>query len=80
MYIIETEREGEQGSPQEDFKGCREGNFLYDQASTSKLIDPPLYHIKGKSVMKACWADMPCNCWGEHWRVSYSSTPQHSKP
>ena len=35
------------------------------QASTSKLIDPPLYHIKGKSVMKACWTDMPCNCWGE---------------
>ena len=37
------------------------------QASTSKLIDPPLYHIKGKSVMKTCWTDMPCNCWGKHW-------------
>ena len=36
------------------------------QTSTSKLIAPPLYHIKGKSVMKACWTDMPCNCWGEH--------------
>ena len=22
-------------------------------------------HIKEKSVMKACWTDMPCNCWGE---------------
>ena len=40
--------------------------LLYDQASTSKIIDPPLYHIKGKLVMKACWTDMPCNCWGEH--------------
>ena len=39
---------------------------MYGQSSTSKLIDPPLYHIKGKSVMKACWTDMPCNCWGEH--------------
>ena len=29
------------------------------QASTSKLIDPPLYHIKGKSVIKTCWTDMP---------------------
>ena len=41
------------------------------QASTSKLNDPPLYHIKGKSVMKACWTDMPCNCWGEHWIYYY---------
>ena len=40
--------------------------LLHGQASTLKLIDPPLYHIKGKSVMKACWADMPYNCWGEH--------------
>ena len=31
------------------------------QASTSKLNDPPLYHIKGKSVVKACCSDMPCN-------------------
>ena len=35
--------------------------------STSKLIDSTLCHIKRKSVMKACWTDMYCNCWGEHW-------------
>ena len=40
--------------------------LLYGQASTSKLIDPPLYHVEGKLVMKTCWTDMPCNCWGEH--------------
>ena len=28
-----------------------------------KLIDSPLYHIKGKSVMKACWVELPCNGW-----------------
>ena len=39
------------------------------KTSTSKLIDPLLYHIKEKSVMKACWTDVPCNCWGEHWVI-----------
>ena len=23
-------------------------------------------HIKGKSILKTCWADMPCVRWGEH--------------
>ena len=41
-------------SPQGGFKDV-ERVLLYSQTSTSKLIDPPLCHIKGKSVMKACW-------------------------
>ena len=44
---------------------------MHGQTSTSKLIATPLYHIKGKSVMKACWADMPCNSWGEHCISDY---------
>ena len=23
-------------------------------------------HIKRKSILKACWANMPYVCWGEH--------------
>ena len=53
---------------------------MHGQASTSKLIAPPLYHIKGKSVMKACWADMPCNSWGEHCHLtSYMVAIEHCK-
>ena len=48
------------------------------QTSTSKLIAPPLYHIKGKSVMKACWTDMPCNCWGEHCGHRIPHEPLHA--
>ena len=31
--------------------------------ATSKLLGSPDSHIKGNSVLKACWADI---CWGEH--------------
>ena len=33
----------------------------------SKLLYSSHSHIKGKSILKACWADMPWVCWGEHW-------------
>ena len=59
---------GLQGSSQEDFKRV----LLYGQASTSKLIDPPLYHIKGKSVMKAYWTDMPAIA-GENAGLCFNS-------
>ena len=32
----------------------------------SKLLESPYSHIKGNSVLKVCWADMPYVCWGEH--------------
>ena len=32
---------------------------------TSTLLESSYSHIKGNSVLKACWADMPCVhvCW-----------------
>ena len=41
------------------------GNFL-EAMVTLKLLEPPYSHIKGNSVLKACWAEMPYVCWGEH--------------
>ena len=43
--------------------------------ATSKLLESPYSHIKGNSVLKACWADMPYVCWGEHW-MGNGGTPK----
>ena len=37
-----------------------------ESVATSKPLDSPHSHIKRKSVLKACQADMPQVCWGEH--------------
>ena len=38
----------------------RQWSILWVEAvATSKLLESPYSHIKGNSVLKACWADMP---------------------
>ena len=55
-----------QCSPQAKFKACQ-GILWVEAVTTSKLLESPYSYIKVNSVLKACWADMPYVCWGEHW-------------
>ena len=52
------------------------GKSWVEPLATSKLLHSSHSHIKGKSTLKACWADMPCVCWGEHWYVMVQGSIQ----
>ena len=67
-----------QCSPQVNFKAWWEGKIWVEPLATSKLLHSSHFHIKGRSKLKACWADMPCVCWGEHWYCSGCYKPLHT--
>ena len=56
---------GHQCSPQAKFKACQ-GILWVEAVTTSKILESPYSYIKVNSVLKACWADMPYVCRGEH--------------
>ena len=62
----------EQYSPQANFKAWRLGKIWVKPQATSKQLYSSHSHIKGKSILKACWADIPYICWGEHWSETAS--------
>ena len=55
-----------QRSLQADFKAQRVGKIWIEPLATSKLLHSSHSHTKEMLVQKACWADMPYVCWGEH--------------
>ena len=62
--------------PQTNFKAWWEGEIWVEPLATSKLLHSSHSHIKEKSVLKACWTDMPYVCWGEHCRfIQNTSSP-----
>ena len=53
------------------------GQNLGEATGHIKAITSFHFHIKGRSKLKACWADMPCVCWGEHCYCTYWTLYPH---